>query len=161
MKPNTRARILAVAVLLGALGVGGARKAGWFESAATPAATTEDAVSAGIYAPMNAARAGDVGRYLAGYTGQMRTALQRSLEESGGAAFARYLQSLDAGVKGMAVSVEISGEREAKGRVEYVYQERNDVQVVYLEKESGGWRIARTEGDQSVKAAIPYGTPIR
>ncbi len=161
MKPNTRARILAVAVLLGALGVGGARKAGWFESAATPAATTEDAVSAAIYAPMNAARAGDVSRYLAGYTGQMRTALQRSLEESGGAAFARYLQSLDAGVKGMAVSVEISGEREAKARVECVYQERNDVQVVYLEKESGGWRIARTEGDQSVKAAIPYGTPIR
>src|ERR1035437_706117 len=161
MKPNTRARILAVAVLLGALGVGGARKAGWFESAATPAATTEDAVSAGIYAPMNAARAGDVSRYLAGYTGQMRTALQRSLEESGGAAFARYLQSLDAGVKGMAVSVEISGAREAKACVEYVYQERNDVQVVYVEKESGGWGMARAEGVQSVKAAIPSGPRIR
>lgn len=161
MKPNTRARILAVAVLLGVLGVGGARKAGWFDLAAAPAATTEDAISAGIYATMNAARAGDVSRYLAGYTGPMRVSLQRSLEDSGSAAFARYLQGLDAGVKGLAVSVESSGEREAKARVEYVYQERNDMQVVYLEKESGVWRIARTEGDQTVKAAVPYGTPVR
>ena len=161
MKRNTRARVLAVAALLGALGVGGARKAGWFESAATPAATTEDAVSAGIYAPMNAARAGDVSRYLAGYTGPMQVALQRSLDDSGRAAFARYLISLDAGVKGLAVSVEVGGGREAKARVERVYQERNEVQVVYLEKETGAWRIARTDGDQAVKAAIRYGTPIR
>ena len=110
---------------------------------------------------MNAARAGDVNRYLAGYTGPMRVALQRSLDDSGSAAFARYLRSLDAGVKGLAVWVESSGEREAKARVEYVYQERNDVQVVYLQKERGVWRIARTESDQPVKVAIPYGTPIR
>jgi hypothetical protein len=45
--------------------------------------------------------------------------------------------------------------------VERVYQERNEVQVVYLEKETGAWRIARTDGDQAVKAAIRYGTPIR
>jgi hypothetical protein len=161
MKRNTQARILAVAALLGALGVGAARKAGWLEGAAAPAATTEEAISAAIYATMNAARAGDASRYLAGYTGPMRVALQRSRDDSGRAAFVRYLQSLDAGVKGLAVSVENSGEREAKARVEYVYQERNDVQVVYLEKERGVWRIARTGGDQPFKAAIPYGTPIR
>jgi len=161
MKRNTQARLLAVVALMGALGVGAARRAGWFDLAPTPAATTEDAVSASVYATMDAARAGDVSRYLAGYTGQMRVALQRSLEDSGRAAFARYLRSLSAGVKGLAVSVESSGEREAKTRVEYLYRERNDVQEVYLEKESGAWRIARTEGGQSVKAAIPYGTPIR
>ena len=160
MKRNTLARILAVVALLGALGVGTARKAGWFDRAVTPA-TAEDAISAGVYATMNAARAGDVNRYLAGYTGPMRVALQRSLDDSGSAAFARYLRSLDAGVKGLAVWVESSGEREAKARVEWVYQERNSVQFVYLEKESGAWRIARTEDDQTVKAAIPYGTPIR
>jgi hypothetical protein len=110
---------------------------------------------------MNAARVGDVNRYLASYTGPMRVALQRSLDDSGNAAFARYLQSLDVGVKGLAVRVESRSEREAKARVEYVYQERNNVQVVYLEKERGVWRIARTEGDQTVNAAIPYGTPIR
>ena len=63
--------------------------------------------------------------------------------------------------KGLAVWVESSGEPEAKARVERVYQDRNDVQVVYLEKESGAWRIARTDGDRPVMAAIPYGTPTR
>jgi hypothetical protein len=161
MKRNTRARVLAVAAVLGALAVGSARKAGWFEGAVTPAVTDEEAISAAVYATMGAARAGDVSRYLSGYTGAMRAALERSLDDSGGAAFARYLQSLDAGVKGLAVSVEVSGGREAKARVERVYQERNEVQVVYLEKEKGAWRIARTDGDQAVKAAIRYGTPIR
>jgi hypothetical protein len=161
MKRNTQARLLAVAALLGALGAGSARKAGWFDRAFKPAATTEDAITAAIYATMDAARAGDVSRYLDGYTGPMRAALQRSLDDSGGPAFARYLQGLDAGVKGLAVRVDSSGEREAKARVEYVYQELNDVQAVYLEKERGVWRIARTGGDQPVKAAIPYGTPIR
>jgi hypothetical protein len=161
MKRNTQARVLAVVALLGALGVGGARKAGWFEGAPAPADTAEDAISASVYATMNAARAGDVNRYLAGYTGTMRVALRRSLDDSGSAAFARYLRSLDAGVKGLAVWIESSGEREAKARVEWVYQERNSVQFVYLEKERGAWRIARTEDDQTVKAAIPYGTPIR
>ena len=161
MKRNTQARILAVATLLGALGVRGARKAGWFEGPVTPADMMDDGISAAIYATMNAARAGDVSRYLAGYTEPMQVALKRSLDDSGSAAFARYLQSLDAGVKGLAVWVESSGEVEAKARVEYVFQDRNDIQVVYLEKEKGAWRIARTEGDRPVMAAIPYGTPIR
>jgi hypothetical protein len=161
MKRNTRARVLAVTALLGVLAVGSARKAGWFRGTVTPAVTDEEAISAGVYATMNAARAGDVSRYLSGYTGPVRVALERSLDDSGRAAFARYLQSLDAGVKGLAVSVEVGVGREAKARVERVYQERNEVQVVYLEKERGAWRIARTDGDQAVKAAIRYGTPIR
>ena len=161
MKRNTRARILAVAVLLGALGVGVARKAGRSEGTVTPTVTDEDAITAAIYATMSAARTGDVSRYLSGYTGPMRAALQKSLDDSGGPAFARYLQGSDMGVKGLAVWVEVSGEPEAKARVERVYQDRNDVQVVYLEKESGAWRIAPTDGDRPVMAAIRYGTPIR
>jgi hypothetical protein len=161
MKRNTRARVLAVAALLGALAAGSARKAGWFGGTVTPAATDEEAISTAVYTTMNAARTGDVSRYLACYTGPMRVALQRSLDDSGRAAFARYLESLDAGVKGLAVSVEVGGGREGKARVERVYQERNEVQVVYLEKERGAWRIARTGGDQAVKAPIRYGTPIR
>ena len=160
MKRDMQARILAVAILLGVLGVGVAHKAGWLEVAVVPAAT-DDEVSAAIYATTNAARAGDVSRCLAGYTGPMRDALQRSLADSGSATFKRYLQSLEAEVKGLAVSVENIGEREAKARVEYVYEQHNDVQVVFLEKERGVWRIARTEGDRTAKAAIPYGTPIR
>jgi hypothetical protein len=90
----------------------------------------------------------------------MRGALQRSLDESGAAAFTRYMMGLDAGVKGLAVHVESSSDRDAKVRVEYVYAERNSVQELYLEKEKGVWRIARTGGDEPIRAAIPYGTPI-
>jgi len=161
MKRNTRARVLAVAALLGALAAGSARKAGWFGGTVTPAATDEEAISAAVYATMNAARAGDVGRYLSGYTGPMRAAIQRSLDDGGRAAFTRYLESLDAGVKGLAVSVQVSEGQEAKARVERVYQERNEVQVLHLEKERGVWRIVRTDSDQPVKAAIRYGTTIR
>jgi hypothetical protein len=161
MKRNTRARVLAVAALLGALAAGSARKAGWFGGTVTPAATDEEAISAAVYATMNAARAGDVSRYLSGYTGPMRAAIQRSLDDGGRAAFTRYLESLDAGVKGLAVSVQVSEGQESKARVERVYQERNEVQVLHLEKERGVWRIVRTDSDQPVKAAIRYGTPIR
>ena len=160
MQRNTQARILVVTVLLGTLGVGLARKGVRSEGAASPA-TVEEAISASICGTTNAARAGDAGRYLAGYTGPMRAALQRELDDGGAASFARYLRSLDVGVKGLAVWVESIGEQEAKARVEYVYEDRNNVQVVHLEKERGAWRIVRTEGDQIVKAAIPYGTPIR
>lgn len=161
MKRDTQARVLAVTVLLGALAAGAAGRAGWFGNAGAPALTPEEAISAAIYSTTNAARAGDVNRYLDGYTGPLRAALQRSLRESGAPAFVSYLRSLDVGVKGLAVWVERSTESEAKARVEYVYQERNDVQFVYLENHRGAWRIARTGGDQPAKAAIPYGTPIR
>ena len=161
MKRNTRARVLAVAALLGALAAGSARKAGWFGVAIPAAVSDEDAISASLFATMKAARAGDIGRYLGGYTGPMRVALQRTLDDAGRAGFARYLESLDAGVKGVAISVEVSGGREGKARMERVYRDRNDVQVLYLKKDGGNWRIARTEGDQTVRAAIPYGTPIR
>ena len=157
MQRNTQARVAAVTLLLGAMGVGLVRRARSTENSDTP----EDAIPAVIHATMNAARAGDVKRYLAAYTGPMRASLERAVEDSGRAAFARYLQGRDAGVKGLAVWVESSGEREARARVEYVYQDRNEVQIVHLEKDRGVWRIARAEGDQPVRAAIPYGTRIR
>ena len=161
MNPTTLARILAVAALLVAMGAGIARKAGWLAGAVTPAPTAEEAVTAAVYDAMNAARSGDVTRYLNGYTGPIRDALQRSLDESGKPAFVRYLKSLDNGVKGLAMFVESAGAREATARVEYVYEDRNDVQIVHLEKIGEAWRIARTGNGQQVQAAIRYGTPIR
>jgi hypothetical protein len=160
MKRQTQARIVAVAVLMALLGLGGARKAGWLSGAVTAAPSTEEAISAAIYETRNAARAGDVSRYLAGYAEPMRGALQRSLDDSGAAAFARYIRSLDDGVKGLAVRVESTAGQEAKARVEYVYAERNAVQVLYLENVKGSWRIARTGDDEPIRAAVPYGTPI-
>ncbi len=46
-------------------------------------------------------------------------------------------------------------------RVEYVYQDRNEAQSMYLEKLSGAWKIARVEAAERVKTLIPYGTPVQ
>jgi hypothetical protein len=163
MERNTQARVLAAAVLLGALAVGGARHAGWLggAGASKDVLSAEDAIASAIYANQNAARSGDVNRYLAGYTEPMRSELRRSLEESGEAEFARYLRQSTAAMKGFAVRVETASEQQATARVERVFQDRNDAQVVWLQKQGREWRIARTEGDQTFKAAIRYGTPVR
>ena len=49
----------------------------------------------------------------------------------------------------------------AKVRVEYVYQDRNEAQMMFLEKTQGGWRIARVDGSERVKTLVPYGTPVQ
>jgi hypothetical protein len=56
---------------------------------------------------------------------------------------------------------EITSDREAKARVEYVYQDRNEAQNMYLEKTTTGWKITRVETAQRVKTLIPYGTPVK
>src|ERR1051325_8632683 len=101
MKRNRKAKILAVMALLGALGAGLGRKGARLGSVSLPDVTPEDA----IYAVMNAAKAGNVSGYLDGYTGPMKAALQRSVEEGGAREFAKYLQRSNAGVKGAAVSI--------------------------------------------------------
>jgi hypothetical protein len=111
---------------------------------------------------LNAARSGDVKSYLANYSGAMEAALRQSLAESGEAAFANYLIQANADVKGVAVAeAQQVSEREVKVRVETIYQDRNQVQTMYLEKGPGGWKISRTDTDERVKTLIPYGTPVK
>jgi hypothetical protein len=52
-------------------------------------------------------------------------------------------------------------EREVKLKVEYVYQDRNETQQLYVEKTPGGWRIARVDSAERVKTLVPYGTPVQ
>ena len=52
-------------------------------------------------------------------------------------------------------------DREVKARVEYVFQDRNEVQYVYLAKMSGAWKISRVDSSERVKTLVPYGTPVQ
>ena len=123
-----------------------------------PTRTPQDA----IYAMLDAARLGDSKAYLSQYTGQMQAGLRRVELEKGAAAFARYLRSSTADMKGVAVSeLTAISDREAQMRVEYVYRDRSEVQVAYLEKVSGEWKIDRLDGAEQVKTIIPYGTPVQ
>jgi hypothetical protein len=152
-----RAHAITIAVLVAALGIGWAWKAGWRVGETRSAPEPQDTV----YAMLNAARAGDVNAYLANFTGQMEAALRQSISETTEAGFAKYLKDSHDSLKGVAVSdPQPVTDTEAKVRVEYVYQDRNEAQTMVLEKNPSGWKISRVDGDERVKTLIPYGTPV-
>jgi|SRR5271157_4558464 len=115
-----------------------------------------------IYGMLDAARAGDLKAYLASYTGQMEASLRQSVKETGEAAFAKYLRSTNAAIKGVALQApQPLSAGNVSVRVEYIYQDRNEAQTMMLQKDSGGWKIARVDGAERVKTLVPYGTPVQ
>jgi len=158
MNKQRIAQILTVLILAGVLGGTLAKKNGWtFRTTRAAEATPEDA----IYGMLDAARKGDVQKYLAAYSGPMEASLRQSIGESSNSNFRQYLQDTNAALKGVAVMApEINGS-EAKARVEYVYQDRNEAQNMHLEKTASGWKITRVETAQRVKTLVPYGTPVK
>jgi len=154
-----KARIATVAVLAAALGGIAVYRSGWtFSPPQIASPKPQDAV----YAMLDAAREGDVRKYLSAYTGQMEVSLKQAIAESGEAAFAKYLKDSNAAIKGVAImEPQPLTEREVKLKVEYVYQDRNETQQLYVEKTPGGWRIARVDSAERVKTLVPYGTPVQ
>ena len=91
----------------------------------------------------------------------MRAALEQSVRETGMDPFSRYLKESNSAIKGVALAdPQPLGDRQASVRVEYVYQDRNEAQTMYLEKDAAGWKITRVDGTERVKTLIPYGTPV-
>jgi hypothetical protein len=169
MTKERKTQVATIVVLAAALSVVLAQKANWKlsdvkmsdvvqRSAPKPEPSPQDA----IYAMLDAARAGDVKAYLSSYTGQMDAALKQSLAETTEAGFAKYLTDSNAAVKGIAISEpQPLTDHEVKVRVEYVYQDRNEAQTMYLEKGAAGWKIARVDSAERVKTLVPYGTPVQ
>jgi hypothetical protein len=169
MTRERRAQIATVAVLLIAFGIGAVRKAGWrmpdlseFRRARQAQANPPQEPQDVIYVMQDAARAGDVRTYLASYTGQMEAALRQTLAGTTENAFAQYLRDSTTAIRGIAVAEpEKITDAEAKVRVEYVYQDRNQVQTMYLEKGANGWKISGLDTEERVKTLIPYGMPVK
>jgi hypothetical protein len=170
MTKERKAQIITVFVLGAAVLVAVGRKGVWQAAASrmtdlAPAAarakadpTPQDV----IYAVLDAAREGDVKKYLAGYTGQMLASLRQSIAEKTESDFARYLKDTNASIKGIAITEpQTLTDREVKVRVEYVYQDRNEVQYMYLEKSGSEWKITRVDSTERVKTLVPYGTPVQ
>jgi hypothetical protein len=162
---DTRAKVLTVA-LIAAIGVFLVmRQQGTTMSDVLPempAAKADPTPQDAIYAMLDAAREGDVDKYLGFYTGQMEVSLKQAVSESGRDGFAKYLKDTNAPIKGIAINEpQPLTDREVKARVEYVYQDRNEVQIYYLEKQDARWKIARLETAERVKTLVPYGTPVQ
>jgi hypothetical protein len=91
----------------------------------------------------------------------MARQLEQSRDEMTAAGFAQYLKDRNREIKGVAINEpEKASEREARIRVEYVYQDRNEVQQVYLEHIGGAWKILGVDVAERVKTLVPYGTPV-
>ncbi len=81
MSQKKKAQIVTIAVL--ACVVGAVIVKRWRPAIAErPATTAETMPQDVIYAMLDAARDGDVGKYLTSYTGQMETSLQQAVAES-------------------------------------------------------------------------------
>ncbi len=114
-----------------------------------------------IYETLDAVREGNMAKYLGAHTGAMEASLRRAAAEIGEARLLESLREKNAPLKGVAIQEpERLSERESKARVEYIFDNRNEVQVVYLEKASERWKIARVENAQRIETLVPYGTPV-
>ena len=153
-----KTQVFTLAALAVTLAVAVARKQLASYSAAAQPSSPQDA----IYAMLDASRAGDVRRYLASYGGQMRASLEQSLRESGEERFSRYLKESNAAIKGVVLSEpQPVSSRESQVRVEYVYQDRNEAQTLFLETDGSSWKITRVDATDRVKTLVPYGTPVQ
>jgi hypothetical protein len=158
MKRNQLVTFLTLAVLVGAMALIWIKKGG---SRSYRTASVETTPRDAIYSMLDAGRAGDVRKYLDCYSGQMLASLNQAAREAGETGFQKYLKDSSVAIKGIAVSEpQPITDREVRLRVEYVYQDRNEAQVVFLEKGPSGWRIVRVEAAERVKTPVPYGTPV-
>lgn len=166
MTPERLAKIVTPAVIVALLAFVITRKNGFewrakwtsVQTAAVSSATPQDAINA----MQEAARVGDSRAYLDLYAGPMRMALDQTLAEKGDAGFRDYLKASSAELKGFAVfDPKPSTDSEVQVRVEYVYQDRNEAQLLTLGKSGTGWKIVRSENAATVKTIVPYGTPVQ
>jgi len=163
MSKDRKAQIVTIAILVAALTVVLGRKVGWKLPVSLPArAAAEVTPQDTIYAMLDAAREGSIRKYLGSYTGQMEAALKQSIAEQGDPSFVEYLKNSNAPIKGIAITEpQQLTDSEVKVRVEFVYQDRNEVQYMYLDKVAGSWKIARVDSTERAKTLVPYGTPVQ
>jgi hypothetical protein len=166
MNKRRTATILTVAILAGSLGIALGRKNQWgladLRAMAYRLKPVVPEPQDTVYAMLSAARSGNIKSYLTNFTGAMGASLRQTLRESGEAAFAGYLIQSNAEIKGVAVGdAQVISDSEVKVRVETIYQDRNVVQNMYLEREAAGWKISRTDSDERVTTLVPYGTPVK
>ncbi len=163
MKKNQRRDQIATVVILAVIvGVVIVRQTGWSPSLPGSGPDRDPSPQDTIYAMLDAAREGDVDTYLTHFADEMQPSLRQAIAESGESGFADYLRESNAPIKGIAITEpEKLSDTSVKTRVEYVYQDRNEVQFMYLEKFGAAWLITRMDSAQRIKTLVPYGTPVQ
>lgn len=147
-------QVLTAIVLTVVLGIFAYRQRG-------PVSREGDTPEATIWRMVDASRNADLNRYMKCYTGELEQRLRQNLRDMGPGKFRDYLTSSQRQLKGIAVSPpQASSPTETRVSVEYVYEDRNEVQQVYLRQVGKNWKIFRVEGAERVKTLVPYGTRV-
>ena len=159
MTKERRAQIITILILAGAFGITLLRKTEVGTSLMTVVRRTEPTPQDAVYAMLDAARDGDVAKYLASHTGQIEQSLRRAISESPD--FAQYLRNSNTGIRGIALTEpEVLSAQQVKLRVEYVFQDRNEIQFLYLDKTQAGWKISQVDTAERIKTPVPYGATV-
>jgi hypothetical protein len=159
MSKARRAQIVTILTLAIALGAAVVRRMPLRASFGAIGAASDRTPQEVVYAMLDAARNGDVVKYLASHTGEIEQSLERARSES--ADFAQYLRTANMSIVGIAVNEpEVLSENEMQVRVEYVFRDRNEIQVLHLSKTPAGWKISRVDAAEHIETKTPYGVPI-
>lgn len=150
---NRVAGFLAGIALLCALGLGVAR------NRRAPAESQDP--QGVVYGMLDAARAGEVGRYLDYFVAPALAAFRQTIRESGEAGFAKYLRDSNADIEGIAVKEPDIAENGALVRVDYVYRDRTVTQRLSLTRQRDGWKIASADGEERTAMPVPFGTVLK
>ncbi len=109
---------------------------------------------------LTASRQGEAQRYFDCFGGRLRETTERSAEDMSAAGFREYLREQGRAIKGYAVTEREERGSKARLRVEFVYEDRNEVQWVTLERERARWKIIRLTPAERVEPPVPYGTKV-
>jgi hypothetical protein len=109
---------------------------------------------------LDAARAGDTGKYVGAFTGPLREQLLQVIKESDEARFRAYLIRQNATLQSAAITVlDRSNEDTVRARVEYMFAARNEVQNLQLTKNGADWKISEVAGSsQQSKTPVALGS---
>jgi len=104
---------------------------------------------------------GDVGGYIGCFDEDLAARLKADAERMGRAKFGAYLKKRNSPVKGMAFSdVRKTRDDEVRMKVEWVFLDRNEVQLFTLRRVRGKWKIKDMSDPKYVKPLVPYGTKV-
>lgn len=124
--------------------------------------STEDASASGCIRAMSTdSREGRVEDYLDCFTGELRAKLEQARDQMKPGEFAQTLRRRSAPVRGIAIydQTEVD-DKTTRLKVEWVFEDRNEIQTFTLRKVKGAWKISDMTESEFKKPEIPYGTKV-
>ena len=122
----------------------------------------EESSPAGVVRAMSLfSRDGRVNDYLDCFTGELRAKLEQTRDQAKPGEFADALRRRSAPVRGLAVSDQTQLDAETmRLKIEWVFDDRNEIQTFTLRKVQGAWKIADMTDAQYRKPDVSYGTKV-